>query len=62
MKVHVSILCFSPLQGYLYKMRTVYAHFPINSVIDTNGKNIEIRNFLGEKYIRHVKMLPGKLS
>merc|ERR1711872_107805 len=46
-------------KGYKYEMRTVYAHFPINTVIDAEGKNVEIRNFLGEKHIRHVKMLPG---
>ena len=40
-------------------MRSVYAHFPINTVITDNGQSVEIRNFLGEKYVRRVKMQPG---
>lgn len=40
-------------------MRAVYAHFPINCVISNEGKTVEIRNFLGEKYIRKVEMANG---
>ena len=40
-------------------MRSVYAHFPINTVVTDNGQSVEIRNFLGEKYVRRVKMQPG---
>merc|ERR1719158_2425094 len=40
-------------------MRLVYAHFPINANITNGGKTIELRNFLGEKIVRTVNMLPG---
>ena len=30
-------------------MRLVYSHFPINVSIEKNGKQLAIRNFLGEK-------------
>ncbi|GKZ39400.1 hypothetical protein AbraIFM66950_000230 [Aspergillus brasiliensis] len=46
-----------------YKMRYVYAHFPINVNIEKNPEtglyDVEIRNFLGEKYVRRVTAQPG---
>ncbi|PHT93917.1 60S ribosomal protein L9 [Capsicum annuum] len=42
-----------------YKMRFLYAHFPINASITGRNKSIEIRNFLGEKKVRKVDMLEG---
>ncbi|KAK6843311.1 ribosomal protein L6 [Apiospora marii] len=50
-------------KGYKYKMRYVYAHFPINVNIDKNSETdcheVEIRNFLGEKIVRRVVMRHG---
>jgi large subunit ribosomal protein L9e len=47
--------------GYKYKMRFVYAHFPINvNVIEEDGaKLIEIRNFLGDRKVRNVPIPAG---
>ena len=47
------------MQGYQYKMRAVYAHFPISCAITEAGTQLEVRNFLGEKFIRRVKMHDG---
>merc|ERR1719487_1232530 len=38
-------------------MRFVYSHFPIN--VSLSGDTVEIRNFLGERRVRKVKLLPG---
>ena len=39
--------------GYQYKMRVVYAHFPVTLVIPADGKSIQVQNFLGEKRLLH---------
>ncbi|XP_074282341.1 large ribosomal subunit protein uL6-like [Silene latifolia] len=56
---HVENLITGVTKGYRYKMRMVYAHFPINASITNSNKGIEIRNFLGEKKVRKVDMLEG---
>lgn len=33
------------VQGFLYKMRLVYAHFPINAIPNDDGSALQIRNF-----------------
>lgn len=49
---HVQNLITGVTKGYRYKMRFVYAHFPINASITHENTSIEIRNFLGEKKVR----------
>ncbi|KAE8809398.1 60S ribosomal protein L9 [Hordeum vulgare] len=46
---HAQNLITGVTKGFRYKMRFVYAHFPINTSITAANKGIDIRNFLGEK-------------
>ncbi|KAM0723088.1 hypothetical protein Q7P37_001288 [Cladosporium fusiforme] len=50
-------------KGFKYKMRYVYAHFPINVNLEKDNDTglwvVEIRNFLGEKLVRRVNMAEG---
>ncbi|GAU87843.1 hypothetical protein RvY_00639 [Ramazzottius varieornatus] len=56
---HIENMIKGVTLGYRYKMRSVYAHFPINCATTQNNTVVEIRNFLGEKIIRSVRMAPG---
>ena len=56
---HIRNMITGVTHGYRYKMRFVYAHFPINVAINKEGKKVEVRNFLGEKRVRHIHMLEG---
>eukprot|EP00927_Polykrikos_kofoidii_P017364 TRINITY_DN178_c0_g1_i1.p1 TRINITY_DN178_c0_g1~~TRINITY_DN178_c0_g1_i1.p1 ORF type:complete len:210 (-),score=35.54 TRINITY_DN178_c0_g1_i1:81-647(-) len=56
---HIQNLFDGVTKKFEYKMRLVYAHFPINAVITNGGATVELRNFLGEKIVRTINMLPG---
>merc|ERR1712226_1487170 len=55
---HIQNLTKGVTRGFEYKMRFVYAHFPVNVTITKGGSEVEIRNFLGEKAVRIVPMAP----
>ncbi|KAL4785097.1 ribosomal protein L6, alpha-beta domain-containing protein [Aspergillus varians] len=59
----INNLIIGVTKGFKYKMRYVYAHFPINVNIEKNAEtgqfDVEIRNFLGEKYVRRIVIQPG---
>ncbi|SCV04191.1 LANO_0G08724g1_1 [Lachancea nothofagi CBS 11611] len=57
----VSNMVTGVTKGFKYKMRYVYAHFPINvNVVEKEGdKFVEIRNFLGDKLVRLVPVREG---
>mmetsp|Transcript_2934 Transcript_2934/g.8598 ORF Transcript_2934/g.8598 Transcript_2934/m.8598 type:complete len:189 (-) Transcript_2934:36-602(-) len=54
---HVQNMITGVTRGFLYKMRMVYSHFPIN--VTVTGDVVEIRNFLGDKLVRKVKCRAG---
>lgn len=54
---HIQNMFTGVKQGFNYKLRFVYSHFPIN--VTLSGNTVEIRNFLGEKRVRKVDLMPG---
>lgn len=56
---HINNLITGVTKGYRYKMRFVYAHFPINASISNEKDSIEIRNFLGEKKVLYFALTNG---
>lgn len=57
---HIDNMITGVTKGFRYKVRSVYAHFPINCVLDAKKPSqLEIRNFLGEKRVRKVNMREG---
>jgi large subunit ribosomal protein L6 len=44
-------------QGFEYKMKTVFSHFPIKTSVE--GNEFIIQNFLGERSARRAKILEG---
>ncbi|KAM5466513.1 60S ribosomal protein L9B [Microsporum audouinii] len=59
----INNLIIGVTRGFKYKMRYVYAHFPINVNIESGKESgaveLEIRNFLGEKVVRRVVCQKG---
>ncbi|KAG5657132.1 hypothetical protein KAF25_001721 [Fusarium avenaceum] len=59
----INNLIIGVTKGFKYKMRYVYAHFPINVNVsksdETDLYEVEIRNFIGEKLVRRIVMHPG---
>nr|CAX72036.1 Ribosomal protein L9 [Schistosoma japonicum] len=56
---HISNMIKGVTSGYRYKLKSVYAHFPINMIPSAEGSKLEIRNFLGEKANKFVLMEAG---
>ncbi|MHA1583071.1 MAG: 50S ribosomal protein L6 [Candidatus Baldrarchaeia archaeon] len=44
---HIKNMIIGVTKGFIYKLKIVYAHFPIN--VKVEGKKILIENFLGER-------------
>ena len=56
---HIQNMITGVTKGFEYKMRTVYAHFPISVASGSKSNVVEIRNFLGEKVVRNVRIPDG---
>jgi large subunit ribosomal protein L6 len=56
-KAHINNMIQGVTEGFEYKMKTVFAHFPIKTSVE--GNTFIIQNFLGERFSRKAKILDG---
>lgn len=51
---HISNMIKGVTEGFVYKMKIVYSHFPMK--VNVKGDEVIIENFLGEKHPRKAKI------
>jgi archaeal ribosomal protein L6P len=56
-EAHAKNMCRGVSEGFEYRMKVVYSHFPIQ--LKLQGKRLEIANFLGEKKARYANIADG---
>jgi large subunit ribosomal protein L6 len=56
-EAHTKNMCRGVLDGFEYRMKVVYSHFPIQ--LKLQGNKLEISNFIGEKKARYANIEPG---
>ncbi|AEH23863.1 50S ribosomal protein L6 [Pyrococcus yayanosii] len=56
-RAHITNMIKGVTEGFVYKLKVVYSHFPIT--VKVQGDEVIIENFLGEKAPRKAKILPG---
>ena len=54
---HINNMIKGLTEGFEYKMKTVYSHFPIKTTVE--GNEFVIHNFLGERSARRAKIIEG---
>ena len=54
---HINNMVKGTTEGFEYKMKTVFSHFPIKTAVE--GNEFVIHNFLGERSARKAKILEG---
>jgi len=54
-EAHVKNMCIGVVSGYSAKLKILFSHFPI--AVEVKGKDMLIKNFLGEKQPRRAKIV-----
>ena len=53
---HVNNMMIGVTEGFHYKMRIIFSHFPVKTSV--RGNELIIENFLGERHPRKANILP----
>merc|ERR1739843_21249 len=56
---HIENLFTGVTKGFKYKMKLVFAHFPVNVGVADNGEHITVMNFIGQRVKFEVDALEG---
>jgi len=56
-KAHIANMLKGVTEGFTYRLKVVYSHFPIT--VKVQGDEVVIENFLGEKNPRRARIPPG---
>ncbi|ACS89371.1 50S ribosomal protein L6P [Thermococcus sibiricus MM 739] len=56
-RAHIANMIKGVTDGFTYRLKVVYSHFPIT--VKVQGDKVYIENFLGEKAPRIAEILPG---
>jgi large subunit ribosomal protein L6 len=59
MKAHIKNMIIGLTEGFKYKLQAASIHFPITLKIDNEKNELLVKNFLGEKKDRVIKIFPG---
>lgn len=52
---HIKSMIKGVTEGYEYKLKIVYIHFPFT--VKVSGNEVHVTNFLGERFVRKAKMV-----
>ena len=55
-KAHIKNMIKGLIEGFTYKLKIVNVHFPINVSHDKTSNELIVKNFLGEKKDRRIKL------
>merc|ERR1711908_127257 len=56
---HIKNMIVGVTKGFRYKMKLVYAHFPINATVMDDGSSLQVFHYIGQKHKRRIKVRPG---
>lgn len=56
---HIRNMIIGVTRGFRYKMKIIYAHYPMEVKVDEKNRLIIIRNFIGEKSDRYARIEEG---